>query len=95
MKPCILVEVPVMYEAVRPFMDALKTEPTGIPFTKYLVLRGVSGRRLARTTLVCDHPPLFVRPLASLPGEHEVRLDSKKWLLQSPMLAKHWAMTVP
>jgi len=36
---CVLVEAPVMYEAVRPFLEALKAEPTGIPFSKYLVLR--------------------------------------------------------
>lgn len=35
----VLVEAPVMYEAVRPFLEALKAEPTSIPFSKYLVLR--------------------------------------------------------
>ena len=29
-----------MYDAVRLFLEALKTEPTSIPFAKYLVLRG-------------------------------------------------------
>jgi hypothetical protein len=35
----VLVEAPVMYEAVRPFLEALKAEPTSIPFSKYLGLR--------------------------------------------------------
>ena len=37
---CILVDAPVMYEAVWRFIDALKTEPTSILFSRYLVLRG-------------------------------------------------------
>ena len=35
---CILVGPPVMYKAVRLFLEVLKTEPTSIPFSKYLVL---------------------------------------------------------
>ncbi|KAI5827612.1 P-loop containing nucleoside triphosphate hydrolase protein [Schizophyllum commune Tattone D] len=34
----LLIEAPVMYEAVRPFLEALKTvEPTEIPFGEYIV----------------------------------------------------------
>jgi hypothetical protein len=35
----ILVESPVMFEAIRPFLEALKTEPEDIPFPRYLVLQ--------------------------------------------------------
>ena len=35
----ILVESPVMFEAIRPFLEALKTEPEDIPFSRYLVLQ--------------------------------------------------------
>lgn len=33
----LLVESPVMYEGIRPFLEALKTEPEDIPFSRYLV----------------------------------------------------------
>ncbi|KAG6920270.1 hypothetical protein DXG01_005039 [Tephrocybe rancida] len=54
----IMVESPVMFEAIRPFLDALKTvEPESIPFGQYLVHRplgyfpgsGVLPPRYART----------------------------------------------
>jgi hypothetical protein len=32
-----LVESPVMFEAIRPFLDALKVEPEILPFSQYLV----------------------------------------------------------
>ena len=36
----ILVESPVMFEAIRPFLEALRTtEPEDIPFSRYLVLQ--------------------------------------------------------
>jgi len=35
----ILVESPVMFEAIRPFLEALRTEPEDIPFHRYLVLQ--------------------------------------------------------
>jgi hypothetical protein len=35
----ILVESPVMFEAIRPFLEALTTEPEDIPFSRYLVLQ--------------------------------------------------------
>ena len=62
-KICNLVGAPVMYNAVRLFLEALMTEPTSIPFTKYLVL---CGGNLANIHLVCDYlwplPPGWVRP---------------------------------
>ncbi|TFK54494.1 P-loop containing nucleoside triphosphate hydrolase protein [Heliocybe sulcata] len=33
----LLVEAPVMFEAIRPFLEALRTEPETLPFAKYLV----------------------------------------------------------
>ncbi|KAF7983780.1 hypothetical protein HWV62_18992 [Athelia sp. TMB] len=35
----ILVEAPVLFEAIRPFLEALKVSPEAIPFDRYLVLR--------------------------------------------------------
>lgn len=35
----ILVEAPVMFEAIRPFLEALRVEPESVPFGKHLVLR--------------------------------------------------------
>ena len=49
-----------MYKAIRLFLEALKTEPTSIPFSKQCVV-GRSGRYLRRSTL-CDCSPLFVGP---------------------------------
>ena len=45
----ILVESPVMFEAIRPFLEALKTEPEDIPFSRYLVLQ--PSERLASCAL--------------------------------------------
>lgn len=35
----VLVEAPVMFEAIRPFLEALRVEPEIIPFAEYLVHR--------------------------------------------------------
>jgi hypothetical protein len=35
----VLVEAPVMFEAIRPFLEALRVEPETIPFGRYLVHR--------------------------------------------------------
>ncbi|KAF5380591.1 hypothetical protein D9615_004617 [Tricholomella constricta] len=35
----IMVEAPVMFEAIRPFLEALRAEPESIPFGQYLVHR--------------------------------------------------------
>lgn len=33
----MLIEAPVLYESIRPFLQALQREPTSFPFSKYLV----------------------------------------------------------
>jgi hypothetical protein len=33
----VMVEAPVMYESIRPFLQALQREPTSFPFSRYLV----------------------------------------------------------
>ncbi|KAJ8489534.1 hypothetical protein ONZ51_g2873 [Trametes cubensis] len=55
----LLIEATVMFESVRPFLEALRVEPESIPFSRYLV----------------HHPPEFYRTLqispptyAALPG---------------------------
>lgn len=35
----MMVEAPVMYESIRPFLQALQREPTSVPFARYLVHR--------------------------------------------------------
>lgn len=63
----LLVEAPVMFEAIRPFLEALRTVPESIPFSRYLVhrprgyLRDVSIDPPAYT-----RAPGFVFQLASL-----------------------------
>ncbi|GLB37649.1 putative P-loop containing nucleoside triphosphate hydrolase protein [Lyophyllum shimeji] len=37
----IIVEAPVMFEAIRPFLEALRVEPESVPFSQYLVHRPV------------------------------------------------------
>ena len=74
----ILVEAPVMYESVRPFLEALKAEPTSIPFSKHLVLYDGS---LASVPL--DPPQYATEPRFSwdlsplLPDGHNLQLDVK------------------
>jgi hypothetical protein len=36
-----MVEAPVMYESIRPFLQALTREPTSFPFSRYLVHRHI------------------------------------------------------
>ena len=63
----ILVESPVMFEAIRPFLEALRTtEPEDIPFSRYLVLQ--PPERLALCAL---EAPRYAR----LPN-FQFRLDS-------------------
>jgi len=35
----LLIEAPVLYEAVRPFLEALQVDSTSVPFSEYLVSR--------------------------------------------------------
>ncbi|KAF8813222.1 P-loop containing nucleoside triphosphate hydrolase protein, partial [Phlegmacium glaucopus] len=62
----ILVESPVMFEAIRPFLEALRTEPEDVPFSRYLVLQ--PHERLASCAL---EAPRYAR----LP-KFQFRLDS-------------------
>jgi hypothetical protein len=55
----VLIESPVLFEAIRPFLEALKTEPEIIPFSRYLVFHPSDYL----TTCVID-PPKYAR----LPG---------------------------
>ncbi|KAJ7091139.1 hypothetical protein C8R44DRAFT_817142 [Mycena epipterygia] len=55
----VLVEAPVMFEAIRPFLEALRVEPESLPFAQYLVHR--SRDFLASQSI---NPPLY----ALVPG---------------------------
>ncbi|KAH9951524.1 P-loop containing nucleoside triphosphate hydrolase protein [Amylocystis lapponica] len=50
----ILVEATVMYESIRPFLDALRVEPETLPFSTYLP----------------HHPPSFYNALAISPPQY-------------------------
>ena len=74
----VLVEAPVMYEAVRPFLEALKTEPTSIPFSKYLVLREGNLSSIPVDPPQYTTSPGFLWDLSPLlPEGHALRLDAK------------------
>ncbi|KAG8730710.1 hypothetical protein FRC11_006011, partial [Ceratobasidium sp. 423] len=53
---CVLIEAPVFYEGLRPFLEGLKREPESLPFAEYLKLQ--SRDELSRMTI---HPPLYSR----------------------------------
>ena len=71
---CILTGPPVMYKAVRLFLEALKTEPTSIPFSKYLALCGGN-----LVDLPFDSPaPRFLWDLSPLsPEGYDPRSDAE------------------
>ncbi|KAG8712686.1 hypothetical protein FRC11_014505, partial [Ceratobasidium sp. 423] len=52
----VLIEAPVFYEGIRPFLEALKREPELLPFAQYLRLQ--SQEELSRTVI---SPPLYSR----------------------------------
>ncbi|CAE6467693.1 unnamed protein product [Rhizoctonia solani] len=52
----VLIEAPVFYEGIRPFLEALKREPELLPFGQYLRLQ--SKEELTRTIIT---PPLYSR----------------------------------
>ncbi|CAE7112462.1 unnamed protein product [Rhizoctonia solani] len=52
----MLIEAPVFYEGIRPFLEALKREPELLPFAQYLRLQ--SNDELAKTNI---SPPLYSR----------------------------------
>jgi hypothetical protein len=51
-----LIEAPIFYEGIRPFLEALKREPELLPFSQYLRLQ--SKEELTRTII---SPPLYSR----------------------------------
>ncbi|CAE6488328.1 unnamed protein product [Rhizoctonia solani] len=52
----VLIEAPVFYEAIRPFLEALKREPELLPFSQYLSLQSMEE---LRQTII--NPPLYSR----------------------------------
>lgn len=74
--PNILVEAPGMYEAVRPFLEALRIEATSVPLSKYLIQNPDN----ALSNVQIDPPeyttsPGFSWDLSSLfPGRESVRM---------------------
>lgn len=63
----VLIEAPVMFEAIRPFLEALRVEPESIPFGRYLVHHPANYLR----TVIISPPkyaliPGFAFQLASL-----------------------------
>ncbi|KAJ7651473.1 hypothetical protein DFH06DRAFT_1207067 [Mycena polygramma] len=81
----VLVEATVMYEAIRPFLEALRVEPESLPFAQYVVHRGrdfLSAITVAppRYALV----PGFKYQLASL-FPAEAGIDDLKLDVSDPM----------
>ncbi|KAJ7202968.1 AAA domain-containing protein [Mycena haematopus] len=81
----VLVEATVMYEAIRPFLEALRVEPESLPFGQYLVHRSrefLSSVNVAppRYALV----PGFTYQLASL-FPAEAGIDDLKLDVSDPM----------
>ncbi len=52
----LLVESPVMFEAIRPFLQALQTEPEDVPFSRYLV-----HQPLCQLRTIDLQPPQYTR----------------------------------
>lgn len=52
----VLIETPVFYEGIRPFLEALKKDPERLPFTQYL--RHQSKEELSQTII---KPPRYSR----------------------------------
>lgn len=52
----LLIEAPVMYESIRPFLQALQREPTAFPFAQYLVHR---REHYARGRHIQVNPPYY------------------------------------
>ncbi|KAJ1299739.1 hypothetical protein OPQ81_007327 [Rhizoctonia solani] len=53
---CVLIEAPVFYEGIRPFLEALKREPESLPFAQYLKLQ--PRNELSQIVI---NPPLYSR----------------------------------
>jgi hypothetical protein len=54
----LLIEAPVMYESIRPFLEALRVEPESIPFHQYLVHHPAGHLK----DMVVDAPAYARRP---------------------------------
>ncbi|KAJ7772619.1 hypothetical protein DFH07DRAFT_993348, partial [Mycena maculata] len=76
----VLVEAPVMFEAIRPFLEALRAEPESLPFARYLAHR---SHEFLRSTKISPPQyalvPGFTYQLASLfppeAGIQDLKLD--------------------
>ena len=67
-----------MYKAVRLFLEASKTEPTSIPFSKYLVLCGGNLVDLPFDSPRYATAPRFLWDLSLLPPEgYDPRSDAE------------------
>ncbi|KAF8748911.1 P-loop containing nucleoside triphosphate hydrolase protein [Rhizoctonia solani] len=67
-----LIEAPVFYEGIRPFLEALKREPELLPFAQYLRLQ--SKQELTRTVI---GPPLYSRTPGRMdPSQADAVVDS-------------------
>ncbi|CAL1707171.1 unnamed protein product [Somion occarium] len=90
----LLIEATVMFESVRPFLEALRVEPTSIPFGKYLVHRPPGELRTMRTD-----PPAYARvpgytfELASLCSS-ETGIESLKLYPSDPDSIENARMTL-
>ena len=84
---CIFIKPSARYEAGRPFLEALTTETTSIPFSKYLALHGDILQTSRSNYLICDRSaPLWI--------EGMIFDLMQKSLLQPPILAKYCAITL-
>ncbi|KAF7376292.1 hypothetical protein MSAN_00044600 [Mycena sanguinolenta] len=85
----VLVEATVMYEAIRPFLESLRTEPESLPFGQYLVHR---SREFLSTVNVTPPRyalvPGFTYQLASL-FPPEAGIDDLKLNVADPMSVAH------
>ena len=81
----LLIEATVMFESIRPFLDALRCEPTSVPFSRYLTLK--PHEELSSTSV--EPPAYATRPgfafeLASLCRPEE-QIASLKLSVSNPI----------
>ena len=62
----LMLEAPVMFEAIRPFLEALRTEPQLVPFSRYLVHLPSNQRIPAVDPPIYSMRPNFKFDLSSL-----------------------------
>lgn len=73
----LIVEAPVMFESIRPFLEALRKEPATVPFAQYLVHR-VDGRIPPVEPPSYAREPGFAFDLSSLLNSTSEHLDADK-----------------